>query len=101
MLFTRRLQGSSRKLGDLQDPALDKDNLRRNITYILVIAWLILVIGKAFGLVTSAYETDALLIGSVGVAFGYLYGRTVKVEEIKEFAGSPRTLDISQRPDIH
>ena len=76
---------------------LPGDKLRRNITYLLISAWLILVIGKAFGFVTAQYETDALLIGSVGVAFGYLYGRTVKIEEIKEFAGvAPyRTSDIS------
>lgn len=71
-----------------EDPPVAQDPLRRNITYLLIGAWLILVIGKAFGLVSGSYETDALLIGSVGVAFGYLYGRTVKIEELSELVRS-------------
>lgn len=92
---------SSRPQGQASAPAQDgplpipQDNTRRNITYMLIAAWLVLVIGKALGLVTANYETDALLVGSVGVAFGYLYGRTVKIEEIKELSGVSRNAGIS------
>ena len=72
-------------LGDVQDdqkkdPPQDptNSNLRTHITYILVAAWIIIVLGKAFGFVDQSIEIDALLIGSLGVAFGYLYGQTVQ-----------------------
>lgn len=64
--------------GPPQDRAVT--DLRTHITYILVVAWIIIVLGKAFGVVNPSFETDALLIGSLGVAFGYLYARTVPLK---------------------
>lgn len=92
MNVTSRPQTANAAEDPVQDPPVAQDPLRRNITYMLIVAWLALVLGKAFGLVSGSYESDALLIGSVGVAFGYLYGRTVKTEEVRELIESPRTL---------
>lgn len=66
--------------GDPQTPQEQNSNLRTHITYILVAAWIVIVLGKAFGFVDPSIEIDALLIGSLGVAFGYLYGQTVQTK---------------------
>lgn len=81
------MQVSSRPQGQASAPAADgpitaQDNTRRYVTFMVVAAWLILVLGKAFGLVSA--EIDALLVGSVGAVFGYLYGKNEQITSLVE-----------------
>lgn len=82
-------------------PVQAEPKTRQNLTYLLVIGWLIIVLGKAFGLIDPAIETDALLIGGVGAAFGYIYGKNVVItEQVKAAAAGSRSAGTSQGQDV-
>ena len=93
MQYSERAGEKEQAARPLSQPQAD-NRTRNYITYMVVAAWLILVLGKAFGFVTA--EIDALLVGSVGVVFGYIYG---KAEVSKELTAAIRSAGTSQVPD--
>lgn len=44
------------------------------IAFALVGAWLMIVLGKAYGLVGPEYTDDSLLLSSVTLILGYMFG---------------------------
>ena len=56
--------------------------LQTVVTIMLILCWLIIVIGQAFGFVVPEYQ-NPLLVSFLSLAIGYVYGKEKSRVEIK------------------